>query len=132
LPFTPLAIVALSNARNLLIRKLHLPGSGYARNLWTEWLTVRRESTFVTICCDSGNDQEDGIVGLCGLLDGGVDRNEYSGGAGRAGVDWNQVLMLDQLTMGRCRILLSLRRENSFSVVGANFLDFRLGEVLER
>jgi hypothetical protein len=31
----------------------------------------------------SGNDQEDGIVGCCGLLDGSVDRNEYSGCAGR-------------------------------------------------
>src|ERR1700730_17029702 len=80
----------------------------------------------------SGNDQEDGIVGFCGLLDGGVDRNEYSGGAGRAGVDWNQMLRLDQLTTGRCRILLVLRREYRFSIVGANFLDFRLGEVLGR
>ena len=80
----------------------------------------------------SGNDQEDGIVALFGLLDGGVDRNdrnEYSGCAGRAGVDWNQMLRLDQLTTGRCRILLVLRREYRFSIVGANFLDFRLGEV---
>src|ERR1700730_14092591 len=78
----------------------------------------------------SGNDQEDGIVGCCGLLDGGVDRNEYSGGAGRAGVDWNQILRLDQLTAGRCRILLPLRREYRFSIFGANFLDLRLGETL--
>ena len=40
------------------------------------------------------------------------------------------MLRLDQLTTGRCRILLVLRREYSFSIVGANFLDFRLGEVL--
>ena len=78
----------------------------------------------------SGNDQEDGIVECCGLLDGSVDRNEYSGCAGRADVDWNQVLRFDQLTSGRCRILLPLRREYRFSIVGANFLDFRIGEAL--
>jgi hypothetical protein len=51
-------------------------------------------------------------------------------GAGRADVDWIQVLRLNQLTAGRCRILLPLRREYRFSIVSANFLDFRLWEAL--